>query len=60
MEPREDSVGVDVVVEVGEKIPEYEALIPGAVGSNPQPSVAEIVVNKENVTFLKPGRRREK
>ena len=54
MEPREDGVGVDVVVEFSEKIPEHETLIPRAVGGHPEPPVPEIVVDEENITLLKP------
>ena len=57
MEPREDGVGIDVVVEVGEKIPEHESLIPCAVGGHPEPTVPEIVVDEENIALLKPVRR---
>ena len=56
VEPREDGVGVDVVIELSEKIPEYETLITRAVGGHPQPPVSKIVVDEKNITLLKPVR----
>ena len=59
MEPGEDGVGIDVVVEVSEKVPEHETLIPRAVGGHPEPPVPEIVVDEENIALLEPVRDRE-
>ena len=54
MEPGENGVGIDVVVEISEKVPEHETLIPRAVGGNPEPPVPEIIVDEENIALLKP------
>ena len=55
MEPGKHGVGVDVVVEVGEEVSEYEALLARPVGGHPQPAVAEVVVDEEDVALLEPG-----
>ena len=54
VEPGKNGVGIDVVVEVCEKVPEHETLIPRAVGGNPEPPVPEIVVDEENIALLEP------
>ena len=54
MEPGENGVGIDVVVEISEKVPEHETLIPRAVGGNPEPPIPEIVVDEEYIALLEP------
>ena len=55
MEPGKHGVGVDVVIEVGQEVAEYEALLARPVGGHPQPPVAEVVVDEEDVALLEPG-----
>ena len=55
MEPGKHGVGVDVVVEVGEEVSEDKPLLARPVGGHPQPAVAEVVVDEEDVALLEPG-----
>lgn len=40
VKPDEDSVGVDVLVQVGQQVPEDKALVAGPVSCHPEPTVA--------------------
>ena len=52
VEPGEDGVGVDVVVQPGHEVAEDEALLARAVGGHPQPAVAQVVVDEEDIALL--------
>ena len=53
VEPREDGVRIDAVIQVGHQIPENQSLFPSSVSSHPQPSIPQIIVDEENITLLK-------
>ena len=55
MEPWEDGVGVDAVVQAGHQVPEHQALLARAVGRHPQPTVAQVVVDEKDVALLETG-----
>ena len=40
VEPGEDRVGVDVLVQVGQQISKHQTLLAGSVGRHPKPTVA--------------------
>ena len=40
VEPDEDGVRVDVLVQVGQQVPEDKTLIPGPVSGHPEPTVS--------------------
>ena len=52
MEPGEHGVGVDRLVQVRQQVLEYQALFAGPMGRHPEPAVAEVVVNEEDVAGL--------
>ena len=57
MEPGVDRVGVDRLVQRLGQLLEDEALLAGAVRRHPQPAVAAVVVDEEDVALLEAARR---
>mgnify|MGYP005988444459 CR=1 FL=1 len=52
MEPRENGIGVDAVVQVLHQLPEDHPLLARSMGGDPEPTVAHVVVDEEDVAFF--------